>query len=150
MITPYGPAGAPSAPDAFELHAEEELPQILTYVPSYRTATKTFTVHGSLHAFGATRPNVIVHILAGKVPYDLFMTEVGTAITDSTGNYTFTKRVSQPPQYGFAYIDDYWSTRCTGLIQAPAGCRSWTIDGVGSVIQRVKLTPAPKPKPKKP
>ncbi len=155
VVTPYGADGLPNPTAGYEIRGYDDLPQTLTATAKYATATKIFTVTGTLQAKGAPRGAINVHIYVGQTSNPLTMHEAGYAVTDSAGRYTYTTRLATAPRYATGFVNHYWGPDCTGSTTPPAGtagCVSHTINGVGTAIgavQTIKPKPKPKPKPKK-
>ena len=139
-VTPFADDGTPDTSSAYELRAYEDLPSSLTAHAVYHTATKTFTVTGVLKIGGAARARVDVEIFVSSTLYGA-VSQVGTVVSGAGGRYQFTKRLASPPKsmYTDAVPGSY--SVCSGSSTAPAGCASYSLDGVGSPWVLVNATP---------
>jgi hypothetical protein len=131
IVTPTSAAGTPDPGTAFEMRADEPLPETLDSTASYDKKSRTLTIKGTLRGAGAPRVGIRVHLLAGATPNADKMKEIGIAQTSKSGAYVFTKRLA-PPRYVYAYVYAYRAAGCDQGSTAPAGCVSESTDGAGS------------------
>lgn len=143
LATPFDAAGAPDPARAYELRANEPLPQTLTIHPTYSSKAHVMTVGGRLTANGSPRGGIVIHVFGG--PNGSTQNEIGSATTTRTGSWIFHRKTSKPPVVASAGVQ-FSVAPCQGTPTAPGGCMNESTDGTFSEIV---LVPQPKAKPRK-
>lgn len=140
IVTPFADDGTPDASSAYELRAYEDLPSSLSAHAVYHTATREFTVSGALKIGGGGKARVDVEIFVSSSLYGTAQ-QIGTVLSGAGGKYTFTRRLASPPKSMYTDAVPGSFSVCSGTSSAPAGCASYSLDGVGSPWVLVTVTP---------
>jgi hypothetical protein len=141
IVTPFAADGSPDPSSAYELRAYEILPRALSAASTYNPATHVLTVTGVLTYQRKPSSRVPIDVSAGTSRAGLLPT-VGYTRTAAGGKYTFRKKLARAPRYAYAEVDDYEYSSCPGSSPAPAGCLSYSLDGVLSATIRVRVRAA--------
>lgn len=136
--TPFTSTGMPNTAYNFEMRAYEDLPAALSVKASYRRATKTLIVSGSLTTGGGPHQGETVQVWASKTTNSNKSKLVGTTETVAGGKYAVTKKLAIPPRYLFTATVSTAYAVCSGESPDPGGCASYTVDYVSSVLVAVK------------
>lgn len=138
LVTPFGAGGTADPTLAFELRGGEPLPETLGAKPVYDGNRRSLTITGMLLAAHKPRAGIRVHLLGGRTATTSTMKELGVAVTDANGRYTFARRrLATVPRYVYAHVNFYTAPRCDQPSTAPAGCASESTDGTDSSTAKV-------------
>lgn len=144
-VFPLGADGKPDPKTRYEMRGTQPIPETAKPKAVYNPVTKMLTVVGTLLAAGRPRVGINVHVYGGAVPAFAKQKELGAATTAKGGVYTFTRRMSVPPKWVYAYVYHYRYPICSGGSSAPAGCASQSTDGVATAevpVRRGTSTPS--------
>ena len=138
IVTPPAAGGGPDRTKAYELRADEPLPQTLTAEAKFDVTTKALTITGASRAAGHARSNINVHVYGGESTDGSRMKELGVAVTSGNGGYLFTKKiVAVAPKYVYAFVRHYTSRNCDLPAASPGGCAAESTDGTASYTAKV-------------